>query len=218
MAELKRVGTQQEVLKKAVDEAVAEADADGQSFSVSPLPGFVESGKHDKGAMNVAAPEGPSIQAKWTDSPSPSRQGSQDPAIPQTGSAAVQMAKGAEMDNRAEMDDRAESLHERYRANQISFPNVEVAPPTAEPQKRTTLPPELIAESGVAESRSALAKMQVALGGHDDSGKAAFDPAQYTFDKVPSQIGMNEATHYYVCFPCKCFWMTLTTSCRYTST
>ena len=198
MAELKRVGTQQEVLKKAVDEAVAETDADGQIFSVSALPGFVESG-NDKGAMKLAAPEGPGIQAKWTDSPSPSRQGSQDPAMSQTDSAAVQMAKGAEM------DDRAESLHERYHANQINLPTGEapqVAPPTAEPKKRTTLPPELMAESGVLESRSALAKMQVALGGHDDSGKAAFDPAQYTFDKVPSQIGMNEATNYYVCFPC----------------
>ena len=199
MAELKRVGTQQEVLKKAVAEAEAEAHADGHSFSVNRVSGFVESGKHDKGAGQVAAPEGPGIQAKWTDSPSPSRQASQDPALSPTDSAAVQMAQGAEL------DDRAESLHERYRTNQINLSPVEAsvpqtAPPATEPQKQSALPPELIAASGVPESRSALARMQVALGGHDDSGKAAFDPAQYTFDKVPSQKGMHEATNYYIYF------------------
>lgn len=195
MAELKRVGTQQEVLKKAVAEAVAEAHAEGQSFSVSPLPGFLGPGpgKRDKGMGQIAAPDGPGIQAKWTDSPSPSRQGSQDAAMSQTDSAAVQMAKGAEMDN------RAESLHEIHGADQISPPHETVtapqaAPATTEAAKRSTLPPELITQAGVADSRSALARMQVALGGHDDSGKAAFDPAQYTFEKLPSQNGMNEAT------------------------
>lgn len=190
MAELKRVGTQQEVLRKAVAEAAAEAHAEGQSFSVSPLPGFVEPGKRDKGGGQIAAPDGPGIQAKWTDSPSPSRQGSQDAAVSQTDSAAVQMAEAAEMNN------RAESLQDCV--DQISDPSGTVeapqaAPPTAEP-KRSTLAPELITQAGVAASRSALARMQVALGGHDDSGKAAFDPAQYTFDKLPSQHGMNKAT------------------------
>lgn len=191
MAELKRVGTQQETLKKAVTEAVAEAHAAGHSFSVRPPLGLVESSKRDKSAGQIAAPECPGIQAKWTDSPSPSRQASQDAAMSQTDSAAVQLAKGAEM------DDRAEKLQERYRVDQIKLPSVEApqaAPPTTEPKHRSALSPELIAESGVADSRSALARMQVALGGHDDSGKAAFDPAQYTFDKLPSQKGKNTAT------------------------
>lgn len=190
IAELKRVGTQQEVLKKAVAEATAEAQAEDQSFSISPLPGF-EPGKRDKGAGQIAAPDGPGIQAKWADSPSPSRQGSQDAAVSQTDSAAVQMAEAAEMNN------RAESLHDRV--DQISPPSQTVtvpqaAPPSTEANKRSTLPPELITQAGVADSRSALARMQIALGGHDDSGKAAFDPAQYTFDKLPSQNGMKEAT------------------------
>ena len=190
MAELKRVGTQQQALKKAVEEEFADAHADGQSFSISPLKGLAEPGTKDKSAGQVAAPEAPSIQAKWTDSPSPSRQGSQDAAMPQSDSAALQTAKGAEL------DDRAESLQERYRIDQITLPAKSVEPPQTAPlpaaaKKRSTLPPELIAESGVAESRKALARMQVALGGHDDSSKAAFDPAQYTFDKLPSQ-GMTE--------------------------
>ena len=211
------MGTQQEVLKKAVAEAEAEAHAEGLSFSVSALPGFVDPGRHDKGAGQVAAPEGPSIQAKWTDSPSPSRQGSQNPSMSQTDSAALQMNKGAEVDN------RAESQQERSPAHQINSPTVEAtqaAPPTEEPQKKSAVSPDLIVESGVLESRSALARMQVALGGHDDSGKAAFDPAQYTFDKVPSQTGMPEATNYYVCFACTdvlysslLFRQTLSTSC-----
>lgn len=217
MAELKRVGTQQEVLKKAVAEAEAEAHADGLSFSVSALPGFVDPGRHDKGAGQVAAPEGPGIQAKWTDSPSPSRQGSQDPTKSQTDSAAVQMTQ------RAEVVDTPGSQQERYSADQTDSPTVEAtqaAPPTMEPQKKSAMSPDLIVEAGVLESRSALARMQVALGGHDDSGKAAFDPAQYTFDKVPSQTGMPEATNYYDCFACTdvlysslLFRQTLSTSC-----
>ncbi|KAL3147601.1 hypothetical protein ABBQ38_014653 [Trebouxia sp. C0009 RCD-2024] len=192
MAELKRVGTQQEALKKAVAEAMADAQASGQSFSVSPLKGLRGPEKQDKGVGPDAAPGTPGIQAKWTDSPSTSRQGSQVAAIAPSDSAALQMSKAAEVDN------MAESLKGKFRRDEIRAPPEQIPPPQAAPlpaaaplppvpKKRSTLPPEVIAESGVRESRDALARMQVALGGHDDSGQAAFDPSQYIFDKVPSR-------------------------------
>lgn len=205
MAELKRVNTQQEDLKKAVAEAMADAHTRGQSFSVSPLKGCTGPNKEDKGVGTEAAPGTPGIQANWSDSPSSSRQGSQDVGSSQSDSAALQVAKSAEMDS------RAESLTKKYRRDEISadpehfdashpapLPEVaplpQVAPLPPVPKKRSTLPPEVIAESGVDESRSALARMQVALGGHDDSGQAAFDPSQYFFDKVPSRGGMSQQT------------------------
>ncbi len=40
LSELKRVGTQQEQLKKAVSEAAAEATARGEAFEISPLKSF----------------------------------------------------------------------------------------------------------------------------------------------------------------------------------
>lgn len=188
MAELKRVGTQQEALRKAVAEAIADAHAGDQSFSVSPLKGFVEPGKEQKSAGEDTIPETPGIQAKWKDSPSTSRQGSDAAAMSHSDHAAVQMSKDAEYDN------RAESLQEPYHRDQFTLAPQPVAahqshPLPPMPSKRDTLPPALLAEAGVQESRTALAQMQVALGGHDDSGKAAFNPSQYTFDKVPSQAG-----------------------------
>ena len=180
MAELKRVGTQQEALKKAVAEAVSDTNAVGQSFSVPSVKSFAEPGKQSSSVHQDASPAAPGIQAKWTASPATSRQGSEAAAMSQTDNAAVQMAQS---------DDRAESLQEPYRRDQFTTAAESAAVPQPTP-KRTSLPPELIAKAGVQESRSALARMQVALGGHDDSGKAAFDPAQYTFDKLPSQGGM----------------------------
>ena len=44
LAELKRVGTQQEHLKKAVSEAAAEAAARGETFEIAPLKSFKLSG------------------------------------------------------------------------------------------------------------------------------------------------------------------------------
>ena len=40
LAELKRVGTQQEQLKKAVSEAAAEAASQGEAFEIAPLSSF----------------------------------------------------------------------------------------------------------------------------------------------------------------------------------
>ena len=186
MAELKRVGTQQEALRKAVAEAISDAHANGKSFSVSPLKGFIEPGRQDKAAQQDAAPATPGIQAKWTNSPSTSRQGSGAAALNQPDNAAVQAAKADPMDS------RAESLPEPYQRDQFASSTLHTPqhdlPPV--PAKHKALPPEALVEAGVNDSRSALARMQVALGGHDDSGAAAFRPGQYTFDKLPSQAGV----------------------------
>ena len=200
MAELKRVGTQQEALKKAVAEAISDAHAGEQSFSVPPVKSFVEPGKQGNSAHQDASPATPSIQAKWTNSPATSRQGSEVAAMSQPDSAAVQMGKTDEMDN------RAESLQEPYRRDQFTPAAESVAAPQPTPM-RTSLLPELIAEAGVQDSRSALARMQVALGGHDDSGKAAFNPSQYTFDKLPSQGGTLVLASLPQCMFCALYMM-----------
>ncbi|KAL0033536.1 hypothetical protein WJX79_002484 [Trebouxia sp. C0005] len=46
---------------------------------------------------------------------------------------------------------------------------------------------ELKDNPAVKDRRGDLSKMQVALGGHDNTGAAAFTPSQYTFGHVPSE-------------------------------
>ncbi len=188
MAELKRVGTQQEVLRKAVAEAIAGAHENGESFSVGPLKNFVEPGKPAKTAASEA--EAPGIQAGWVGGTSTSEQASTDAAMPKADIAAMRKKKDAEAEA------RAESLLEGFSREQLSTlrPATDAEPvehqrPYTNPNQSAAAIAELTDDPGVKERRGDLSKMQVALGGHDDTGAAAFNPNAYTFGQLPSSGG-----------------------------
>ena len=183
MAEIKRVGTQQEALKKAVAEAIATARDSGESFSVGPLKNFDDPTKPTKAASPVE--EGPGIQAAWVEAASTSRQASLD--------AATQQAKTV-----AEAVARAESLPKPAAQNQ--FTPVEQEPAQQEasftkPNQSAAAIAEMQDNPAVKERRGDLSKMQIALGGSDNTGAAAFDPSQYTFGQLPSSGGKQQTSH-----------------------
>ena len=222
MAELKRVGTQQEVLKKAVAEAIASAHDSGQSLSVAPLKNFADPGQAAKTADNQAAtPEAPGIQARWTGS-APSPQASNAAAQKEMADGASRAASLAGPISLAQIHQTsAAPLQYGQAAEVTAVPTqgpvfeVPLVPSSKVPaaivqqgqapefcalpmdQEETKEKPDQSAEAiaelkdnaAVKDRRGDLSKMQVALGGHDNTGAAAFEPSQYTFGHVPSQPG-----------------------------
>ncbi len=222
MAELKRVGTQQEVLKKAVAEAIAFAHDNGQTLSVAPLKNFADPSQPAKAADDQpATPEAPGIQARWIGS-APSPQASDAAAQKRMADAGSRAASLAEPISCAQLQQTsaAPPQHDQAaEATAVPAPGpvfeVPLAPPSKVPaatvqqgqapefcalpmdQEEGLEKPEQSAEAiaelknnaAVKDRRGDLSKMQIALGGHDDTGAAAFESSQYTFGHVPSQPG-----------------------------
>ncbi len=219
MAELKRVGTQQEVLKKAVAEAIAFAHDNGQTLSVAPLKNFADPSQPAKAADDQ--PEAPGIQARWIGS-APSPQASDAAAQKRMADAGSRAASLAEPISRAQLQQTsaAPPQHDQAaEATAVPAPGpvfeVPLAPPSKVPaatvqqgqapefcalpmdQEEGLEKPEQSAEAiaelknnaAVKDRRGDLSKMQIALGGHDNTGAAAFESSQYTFGHVPSQPG-----------------------------
>ena len=224
MAELKRVGTQQEALKKAVAEAIATAHDSGQSLFVAPLKNFADPSQPAKAADDQpATPEAPGIQARWTGS-APSPQASDAAAQKKMADGGSRAASLAEPISRAQIHQTsAAPLQHGQAAEVTAVPalgpifEVPLAPPSKVPaaivqqgqapeicalpmdQEETKEKPDQSAEAiaelkdnpAVKDRRGDLSKMQVALGGHDNTGAAAFEPSQYTFGHVPSEPGTH---------------------------
>lgn len=201
MAELKRVGTQQEVLKKAVAEAIASAHDNGQSLFVAPLKNFADPSQPAKAADDQpATPEAPGIQARWIGS-APSPQTSDAAAqIHQTSAAPPQHGQAAEVTAVPapgpvfEVPLAPPSKAPAAPVQQGQAPEFCALPMDQEeglekPEQSAEAIAELKNDAAVKDRRGDLLKMQVALGGHDNAGAAAFESSQYTFGYVPSQPG-----------------------------
>jgi len=222
MAELKRVGTQQEALKKAVAEGIASAHDSGQSLFVPPLKNFADPSQPEKAADNQpATPEAPGIQARWTGS-APSTQASDAAAQKKVADGGSRAASLAEPISRAQIHQTPAAPLQHGKAAEVPAApalgpvfEVPLAPPSKVPaaivqqgqaSESCALPmdqegalekPDQSAEAiaelkdnpAVKDRRGDLSKMQVALGGRDNTGAAAFEPSQYTFGHVPSQPG-----------------------------
>ena len=199
MAELKRVGTQQEALRKAVADAITTAHGSGQSFSVPHLKNFTDPMQPIKAAANEPEKtQEPGISASWVGG-NPTSQQASDAAMHKAADLAAMQKK------KAESEARAESLPGSIPREEIS--QAPAAPVQQDqPYEARALPVDLedtfvkpgqdaaaIAElrdnSAVKDRRKDLSKMQVALGGHDDTGAAAFQSSEYTFGYLPSSGG-----------------------------
>ncbi len=221
MAELKRVGTQQEVLKKAVAEAIAFAHDNGQTLSVAPLKNFADPSQPAKAADDQpATPEAPGIQARWIGS-APSPQTSDAAAQKKMADAGSRAASLAEPISRAQIHQTSAATPQHGQAAEVTAVpapgpvfEVPLAPPSKVPatvqqgqapdfcalpmdQEEGLEKPDQSAEAiaelknnaAVKDRRGDLSKMQIALGGHDNTGAAAVESSQYTFGHVPSQPG-----------------------------
>ncbi|KAA6417542.1 MAG: hypothetical protein FRX49_12475 [Trebouxia sp. A1-2] len=220
MAELKRVGTQQEALKKAVAEAIASAHDSGQTLFVAPLKNFADPSQPAKAAdQQPATPEVTGIQARWTGS-APSPQASDAAAQKKMADGDSRAASLAEPISRAQVHQASAAPPQHGLAAEVTAVpapgpvfEVPLAPPSKVPaaivqqgqasefcalpmdQEETEEKPDQSAEAiaelkdnpAVKDRRGDLSKMQVALGGHDNTGAAAFTPSQYTFGHVPSE-------------------------------
>ena len=213
MAELKRVGTQQEALRKAVADAITTAHGNGQSFSVPHLKNFADPMQPIKAAAanEPEKAQEPGISARWTGG-NPTSQQASDAAMHKAADLAAMQKKKAESEARAESlpgsisreqvsQAPAAPVHQSQTSTTKAAPVQEDQPYEAralpvdledtfvKPGQDAAAIAELLDNSGVKDRRKDLSKMQVALGGHDDTGAAAFQSSEYTFGYLPSNGG-----------------------------
>ena len=170
MSELKPVGAEQEASKMAVAEATA---------SEAILPATT-----GKNAETGTQPGTSGIQARWTGETPPPQQGSSFSAI---------LESADRQDRKSTDTDRAESLPEALSRSDIAQPYQEEVEKKQQPSTKLSAAAvsDLIDNPAVKERREDLTRMQVALGGSDAAGAAAFDPHAYKFGHLPSTIGKS---------------------------
>ena len=192
MATLKRVGTQQESLKKAVAEAMSSAKEKGESFTIAPTKSSLVQQTPQEKAASQTESEAPGIAARWTEGSMTDEEASAASTL-KAKHAAVQQVENSETDA------RADSLPEQVSLEQVNpvqpIPQAQpVMQDVVQQEKAPKLPkqsaatPELVDNSDVQSRRLDLSKMQVALGHEDTSGAtaAAFNPVA-VYLGVPAQ-------------------------------
>ena len=204
MAELHRVGTQQESLKKAVAEAMSNAKERGGSMSIAPTKSNLMQLPQQEKAATEADLKPLGIGAGWTKESTASQE-APDSARLKAKHAAVQQVQDSDAEARAESLPKQVSRKEISPVQPVS--ESKAADPVTQaaeqsPVQQGTAPdateqvasaPEpLVNNPDVQARRLDLSKMQVALGHEDTSGAtaAAFVPSKYTLGFLPSQGGM----------------------------